>query len=168
MKMTTIEVGAIAGAHGIRGDVRVIPLSLTPDFFSRVHTFYLDGKAVIPTVSRVHQNTVLLKLPGIDDRDAALALRGKCLSVARAEVTLPAGEYFDAELLGLTVLDADSGAELGKLTEVSPYPAHKVYTVQGKREYLIPAVPEVFIASVDLDAGTMGVHLLEGLATDEN
>lgn len=48
------------------------------------------------------------------------------------------------------------------------YPAHKVYTVRGAREYLIPAVPDVFIKSVDLDANRMEVQVWEGMATDEN
>ena len=57
---------------------------------------------------------------------------------------------------------------LGELTTVTPYPAHKVYTVQGQREYLIPAVPGVFIQSVDLEANVMEVHIWEGMASDEN
>ena len=81
---------------------------------------------------------------------------------------LPAGEYFDAELEGLTVVDDATGQELGKIHRVLHYPAHKVYEVRGDREYLIPAVPEVFIASVDVDGGVMRVHLMKGLATDEN
>ena len=50
---------------------------------------------------------------------------------------------------------------------MDPYPASKVYTVRGKKEYLIPAIPEVFIRSVDLDQNRMEVHILEGMATDE-
>ena len=56
----------------------------------------------------------------------------------------------------------------GTLKRVLHYPAHKVSEVKGEREYLIPAVPGVFIASVDIDAGVMRVHMMKGLATDEN
>lgn len=70
--------------------------------------------------------------------------------------------------MGLTVLDDASGEELGRVDRVLTYPAHKIYQVKGAREYLIPAVPGVFIASVDPDAGVMRVHLMKGLATDEN
>ena len=48
------------------------------------------------------------------------------------------------------------------------YPAHRIYQVKGQREYLIPAVPGVFIESTDPDASEMRVHLMKGLATDEN
>ena len=62
----------------------------------------------------------------------------------------------------MTVCDAADGRELGKIVRVDPYPAHKVYTVRGDREYLIPAVPGAFIQSVDLDADRMEVHVLGG------
>ena len=51
---------------------------------------------------------------------------------------------------------------------MDPYPAHKVYTVQGEHEYLIPAVKGAFIRSVDLDANRMEVNVWEGMASDEN
>ena len=54
------------------------------------------------------------------------------------------------------------------MNRVLTYPAHKIYEVKGEREYLIPAVPGVFIESVDLDAEEIRVHLMKGLATDEN
>ena len=86
----------------------------------------------------------------------------------RSDVELPEGEYFDAELEGCTVLDDATGEELGTLKRVLHYPAHKVYEVKGAKEYLIPAVPGVFIASVDIDGGVVRVHMMKGLATDEN
>ena len=84
------------------------------------------------------------------------------------DVELPEGEYFDVELEGCTVVDDATGEALGKLTRVLHYPAHKVYEVKGEREYLIPAVPQVFIAAVDIDAGVVRVHMMKGLASDEN
>ena len=88
------------------------------------------------------------------------------LYIRRADAHLPEGTYFDDELLGLQVYDADSSECLGELVRVEQYPAHRVYTVRGTHEYLIPAVPDVFIKSVDLDANRMEVHTLEGMATD--
>lgn len=118
--------------------------------------------------ARVHKSTVLLVLPGVEDMDAALALKGKPVFIRRTDAHLPEGEYFDAELEGLTVLDDENGEELGRLTRVLNYPAHKVYEVRGKREYLIPAVQEVFIRGVDMETGTMRVRNMKGLATDED
>ena len=100
--------------------------------------------------------------------DAALALKGKEVSIRREDANLPVGEYFDVELEGITVLDDATGEELGKIHRVLHYPAHKVYEVRGRREYLIPAVPGVFIASVDVEGGIMRIHMMKGLAIDEN
>ncbi|MCI2056100.1 MAG: ribosome maturation factor RimM [Oscillibacter sp.] len=168
MKLEFIKVGRIVNAHGIRGEVRVQPINQEPAFLTRFKTFYLGGKPVSPTANHVHKSLVLLKLPGVDDMNAALDLKGQEFSVRREDAHLAPGECFDEELLGLDVCDADTGDAIGKLTLVEQYPAHKVYTVTGEKVYLIPAVPGVFIKSVDLDENRMEVHMLEGLAVDEN
>lgn len=168
MKLETIKVGRIVNAHGIKGEVRVQPRDGDPSFLTRFKTFYIDGKPVTPTANHVHKSLVLMKFPGVDDMNAALSYKDKELYIRRADAHLPEGEYFDDELLGLEVYDAASGTCLGELTAVDPYPAHKVYTVRGAREYLIPAVKDVFIKSVDLDLNRMEVHVWEGLATDEH
>ena len=109
-----------------------------------------------------------MKFPGVEDMNAALTYKDKDLYIRRADARLPEGAYFDDELLGMGVFDAATGEELGKLTAVENYPAHKVYTVKGRREYLIPAVKDVFIKSVDLDRDRMEVQVWEGMAIDEH
>ena len=168
MKLEYIKVGRVVNAHGIRGDLRVQPMGQPPDFLTQFRTLYLDGQPVHPESCRVHKSLVLLKLPGIEDMDSALAMKGKVLSIRRDDARLPEGVFFDDELLGLQVVDADTGDSLGELKEVLHYPAHNLYRVVGRREYLIPAVQDVFIVSTDLNANEMRVHMLEGLATDEN
>lgn len=166
MKLDIIKIGRIVGAHGIRGEVRVQPTGQDPARLTRLAAFLLDGRPVTPTANHVHKSLVLMKFPGVDDMDAALALKGKDLFVRRADAHLAEGEYFDEELLGLDVVDAGTKARLGELTAVEYYPAHPVYTVRGERTYLIPAVKDVFIKSVDLAQNRMEVHLLEGMGTD--
>ena len=105
---------------------------------------------------------------GVDDMDAALALKGKTVSIRRSDVKLPEGSFFDEELVGLAARDAETGEDLGKIEEVLSYPAHKVYVLRGGRdEFLVPAVP-AFIAGIDLAAGTVDIHMMEGLGTHEN
>ena len=100
--------------------------------------------------------------------NAALTFKGKQVTIRRADVSLPEGEYFDEELVGLTARDTETGEELGKVDEVLTYPAHKIYAVRGgKDEYLVPAVP-AFIAGIDVPGGTLDVHMMEGLGTHEN
>lgn len=168
MKLEMINVGRIVNAHGIRGEVRVQPRDGDPAFLTRFKTFYIGGRPVSPAACRVHKSLVLMKLPGVDDMNAALAYQGKDLYIRRDDADLPEGECFDDELLGMEVYDAATGACLGELTAVDQYPAHKVYTVRGTREYLIPAVKGAFIKSVDLAQNRMEVHVWEGMATDEH
>ncbi|WP_369282711.1 ribosome maturation factor RimM [Oscillibacter sp. GMB15532] len=168
MKLDFIQIGRIVNAHGIRGEVRLLPQGFDPAYLTGFKTFYLgkDKTPVVPTTNHVHKSFVLLKLPGVDDMNAALAYKERPVFIRREDAE--DGEPFDDELLGMDVKNADTGELLGKLTLIEDYPASKVYTVTGTHTYLIPAVPEVFIKSVDLDANEMLVHILKGMETDAN
>ena len=168
MRVEFIPVGQIVNAHGIKGEVKLNPLGFDPEFLAEFEVIYIGGKRTEVKHARVHKSVVLLTLPGVEDMDAALALKGKPVTIRRDDVEVPEGYYFDEEIEGLTVIDSATGDVIGKVRRVLSYPAHKIYEVKGEREYLIPAVPGVFIESVDLDAAEMRVHLMKGLATDEN
>ena len=168
MRVEYIPVGQIVNAHGIKGEVKLNPMGFDPEFLADFDVLYIGGKRTEVKSARVHKSVVLLTLPGVNDMDAALALKGKDVSIRRDDVEVPEGYYFDEEIEGLTVIDSATGDVIGKVRRVLSYPAHKIYEVKGEREYLIPAVPGVFVESVDLDAAEMRVHLMKGLATDEN
>lgn len=169
MRPEFITVGTVVNAHGIKGEVKVNPVGFAPEFIAEFETLYIGERETAVKTARVHKSTVLLTLPGVETMDDALALRGKSVAIRRTEAKLPEGDYFDEELVGCTVLDDATGAALGKLHRVLHYPAHKVYEVRGgAHEYLIPAVRDVFIASVDADAEVIRVRMMKGLATDEN
>ena len=164
MKAEYVRVGRIVSVHGIRGEVRVLPLEGEADFLTGFQTFYLEGKAVAAASCRVHKGMALLKLEGVEDRTAAEGLRGRELLIRRADVRLPEGEYFDGELLGLDVYDGETGQRVGELVKVDRYPASKVYTVRGEKEFLVPAVKDAFILNVDLENNRMDIRMWEGLA----
>lgn len=168
MRVEYIPVGQIVNAHGIKGEVKLNPMGFDPEFLADFDVLYIAGKRTEVKSARVHKSVVLLTLPGITDMDAALALKGKNVTIRRDDVEVPEGYYFDEEIEGLTVIDCATEEVIGKVRRVLSYPAHKIYEVKGEREYLIPAVPKVFIESVDLDAETMRVHMMKGLASDEN
>lgn len=163
MKLEFVPAGRVVGVHGVRGEVKVLPLEEDADFLAGFKTFYLEGKAVSAEGCRVHKGMALLKLEGVEDRTAAEGLRGKELSVRRSDARLPAGACFDAELLGLDVYDGETGARLGELVKVERYPASKVYTVRGEKEFLVPAVKDAFILNVDLENNRMDIRVWEGL-----
>jgi len=64
--------------------------------------------------------------------------------------------------VGLTALDGDTGTELGKVTGILPLPSGSVLEIRGKREILVPAVPD-FLLEIRPDKGFVRVHLIEGL-----
>ncbi|MBQ9522088.1 MAG: 16S rRNA processing protein RimM [Oscillospiraceae bacterium] len=164
MRLHQVPVGRIVNTHGIRGEVRVLPRDGDPAFLTRFHTLYMDGVPVTVEAARVHKGCALLRLAGVNDMDAAQALKGRELSIDRADAAdVP---FFDDELPGMEVFDAATGECIGTLTKVEAYPASKVYTVRGEHTYLIPAVPDAFILSVDVDGNRMDVRVWEGLAQD--
>ena len=162
MKLEYVEIGQIVNTHGVRGEMKLNPWDIAPELLCDVKTLYIDGNAYTPLSTRVHKGCLLLTLPGVTDLNAALAFKGKVVSIRRSAISLPEGIYFPAELMGLEALDAETGAVLGTLERVMPYPAHDVYQIRGNKEFLVPAVP-AFIAGIDLDAGTIRIHVWEGL-----
>ena len=69
----------------------------------------------------------------------------------------------DWELLGMEVYNGETGECVGELVRVEDYPASKVYTVRGVKDFLVPAVPEAFILGVDLENNRMDIRVWEGL-----
>lgn len=163
MKHKFLEAGQIVNTHGIKGEVKIVPWCDTPEFLCGFDVLYIGEKPVEVEAIRVHKGNVLAKLAGIDDIDAAAALKNKTVSIDRSDVELPEGRHFIADLIGLEVRDADTGAVLGAIEDVLTLPANEVYVVKGGRtEYMIPAVDE-FLAETNVDGGYIRVHMIEGM-----
>jgi 16S rRNA processing protein RimM len=159
-------IGRILKAHGVHGEMRVAVHTDLPERFTWLETVYLgetDPEPIAVAGVRFHQNFALLKLVGIDDRDAAEELRGEWLQVPLADaIPLEEGEYFLYQLVGLTVV-SDEGETLGKLVELLETGANYVFLVRGPRgDILLPDTKEV-IQDIDFGNGRMTVHLLPGL-----
>ena len=112
---------------------------------------------------RFHTGTMLLKLAGCDDRNAAEGLRGMLVQVpVESAVSLEPGEYFQFQIIGIAV-ETDAGEHLGKVVQVLETGANDVYVIHGPfGEVLLPAVEDV-VREVDPAARRMVVHLLPGL-----
>ena len=161
-----LEIGKIVNVHGLRGDVKVVPWCDEPEFLSEFDTLYL-GKAQKPvnvTAARLQKGNVLLHLEGVDTVEAAEQLRNQVLYMDRDEVELEEGVYFIQDLIGLEVLDADTGKSYGKLSDVMQTGANDVYEIKDEigKTVLIPAIPDV-VQETDLDGGVMRIRPLEGL-----
>lgn len=164
-----LEAGQIVGTHGVRGEVRVQPWCDSPQQFATFKKLYWDdqGKKPVKLRSRPHKHIALALLEGIDTVEAAQVLRGKMLYVDRRDIKLPKGHHLVQDLIGLTVVDADSGVTYGTLTDVSQTGANAVYHMAtDKGEVLIPAIPDVII-EVDVKKDVLRLRPMKGLLDDD-
>jgi 16S rRNA processing protein RimM len=154
-------LGAVLGAFGVHGWIRIKPLGQDAAALLDQQTWGLSKPTAASREVRVieakqHGSVVLAQLAGIDDRDAAEALRGAEISVRRGELPAAApGEYYWSDLVGLAVRNVE-GVELGRVSGLIEAPAHDVLQVatDDGREQLIPFV-EPIVRSVEL--GSNGI-----------
>lgn len=166
MKQAYLECGRIVNTHGVRGEVKVEPWCDTPAVFSKLPKVYLKkgNDFVCHKLVRasVFKQLVVTGLEGIDDLDRAAALKGQVLYADRADFHLKAGACFIADLIGLPVIDAQSGVEYGRLREVINRGASDIYVVDTPNgERMMPAVKE-FVKRVDVEEGIY-VSPIEGM-----
>ena len=160
-KKQYIEAGRIVNTHGVAGEVKIEVWLDSPQFLKSFKRCFIDRREVKLLSARVHKGFLIVKLEGVEDVNAAMALKGRTVFIDRADARLPKGAFFLQDIIGASVVD-ESGSEIGKLAAVMETPASNVYVVKGEREHLIPAVPE-FILSTDADNGIITVHLIEGM-----
>lgn len=162
-----ILVGAITGAHGVKGEVKVKSFTAEPASIAAYGPLFdesgrrrfdlsLSGKT-----GETGKDVLVGRIQGVADRNAAEALKGQRLYVARDQ--LPAGddpdEFYLADLIGLAVLDA-AGASLGRVTDVANYGAGDVLMVEGgaKGAFDLPFA-KAFVPKIDLAAKVLTVAL---------
>ena len=160
--MSMIRVGQVSGVFGIRGAVKVYPLTEFDDRFDPGSELHLRGVARTVEWRQQAAGALVLKLSGLDDRTAAEGLRGTYVEVPEEDRRpLGSGAWYVDQLLGLRVR-AESGRDLGTLEEVLERPANDVWVVRGaadgadRAETLIPATKEA-VVSVDLPTGEVVV-----------
>ena len=153
------------GAHGIRGEVKC---RIVTDFpsrrFKRGNTVLIRGEPHIIQGARIQGSTVLLKLEDVSDRDVAAAMRGAEIEVPTEQaVSLPKGQFYWHQVIGLQVEDITSREKLGEVTDIIETGANDVYIVRGARgEILVPAIKDV-VKQIDPESGRMLIQPLPGM-----
>ena len=165
------QVGSITQTHGIKGEVKVFPMTDDISRFKNMKNLLLDGgkdgyiNLEVENV-RPQKNLVILKFKGIDNINDIEKYKGKGLYVTKDNrVELKEDEYFIADLIGCDVfLDDNSNDKFGKITDVFETGANDVYeiTLEDGGTVLVPAIKECII-DVNVDENKMVIHLLEGL-----
>src|SRR6476660_5764941 len=122
-----LVVGRVGRAHGLRGEVAVRFTSNRPERAEPGSVLYTDDRELVIATSRPHQDRVLVRCEGIDDRTAAEALQGRELSAAPLgdDVVLDDDELWVHEVVGAEVRDR-SGAAVGRVVAVDANPAHDI------------------------------------------
>ena len=163
-----LQVGIITSTHGVRGEVKVYPTTDDPRRFRRLKEVVLDTGREKMNLEiegvKFFKQFVILKFKGLDNINDIEKYRQKSLYVTRKNaVRLQRDEYFIADLIGLKVQDED-GKELGTVKDVIETGANDVYEVEmaDGKSLLLPAIKQC-ILNVDVENGTMQVHVLEGL-----
>ncbi len=163
----TVQVAEVVGAHGIRGEVKVLCMSDVPGRLEQVGEVLVRPRSGAPFLTSIirarqipHKRIYILSLEWVVDRDGAEALAGAELAVPAGESpALPDDTYYVGDLLGARVVTSD-GRDLGALTQVLYTGANDVYvTDQG---HLLPATAEV-VAEVDIEGRRITVTPLPGM-----
>lgn len=165
-----LEIGKIVAVQGLKGEVRVEPWCDSQEFLCEFDTLYFD-KGTTPVEiqrSHPHKNIVLMKIKGTDTVEQAQLLRNKILYMDRNDVELEEGSYFVQDLIGLEVIDGDSGVSYGKICEVSETGANDVYHIKDSdgKIRLIPAIPDV-VLDTNITDGKMTIRVPEGLFDED-
>jgi 16S rRNA processing protein RimM len=166
-----LEVGVVIGIHGLRGDLKIRPLSTGHLALPGARKVYLINSEGLPVQyeavrSSQHKQNILLRLSGLDNLDAVQPLLGVSVWMAKADLPeLDEEQYYWSDLDGLEVVDQQQGL-LGRVVGMFATPAHDILEVDGLTgEILIPAI-EPFLVQVDRDKGQLHVNLPEGLVPE--
>lgn len=164
-----LETGKIVGTHGIRGEIKVEAWADSPELLKEIaHLYFDEGKTEIEIKSRrVHKNLMLMTVEGIESMEEAEKLRGRLVYLSREDMELDEGVFFIQDLIGLSVIDGDSGKLYGKIINVISTGANDVYEIKGSggETFLFPAVPHM-IAETDLSEGRVLVKPIPGIFDD--
>ena len=144
-----VELGRVVGAFGIKGWVRLRSYTDPPEGILRYRQWHIGGREWKVVEGRGQPEGVVAALEGLQDRDAAAALRGAVVEVPRSALPKPKrGEFYWTDVLGSEVVST-TGAKLGTLDSVTSNGAQDVMVVTGEVERLIPFVVGPIVQNVD-------------------
>jgi 16S rRNA processing protein RimM len=146
----TIEVGYVARAHGIRGEICAVHHDPASTLLTEVDQVWIDGVRHEVLSARPTKDGVLLRLGGVPDRTQAERLRGRTVHAARDDLDLGEGEVLLADLVGCAVRLPD-GAPWGTVVAIDVGPQDRLVIRDGDIERLVPFVPAL-VPDVDLEA----------------
>lgn len=162
--MEKILIGKIVNAVGLKGEVKVYCYTDRKERFEELERIWVEEEPREIQNVRYHGNVAILKLCGIEDRNASEAQKNKGVYIEETDLAeLPEGTYYIRDLIGMKILD-EKGQPLGTLNNVLQNSAQDLYEIRLEegRKILLPVVRE-FVLDVDPEQKTIRVRLPEGL-----
>lgn len=162
-----IVIGKIVAPHGVRGDIRIMPLTDRPEQFLNLSYLLLeDGRQLTVKAARFHKRMVLVSTKEITTMNDAELLRDKKILIRAEDLPpLEEGRFYVADLIGLSVFD-EEGKQLGTFKDSITTGSNDVYiiAVPGGKDLLIPAL-KIYVREINLQEKRIVVKLPEW--TDE-
>ncbi|MDR7856357.1 ribosome maturation factor RimM [Tissierella sp.] len=160
-------VGKIINTHGIKGEVKVFPLTNNINRFDFLKIAYIGEEKIRVQIEKVkyHKNFVILKFNGFNDINEILSFKDNYIFVdEEGLVKLPENHFFIYDLVGSQVIDIESNI-VGTIKDVIQGASNDVYVIkniEGNKEYLIPAVKQ-FIIDVNIVDKKIIINPIEGM-----
>lgn len=159
--MNLIIIGRIGKPHGVKGEMRVYPLTDFPNRFENLHKAYIDDTAIDIVSSRYSNDFVIIKVKNFNDREKAAAATGKFLKIDRSDVApLAEGEYYSFDIIGLAVYD-EKNVYRGSIVNIIKTGSNDVYVVEEPetaKQILIPALKKI-VADIDIKNKRMDITM---------
>ena len=156
--MDLLEAGKIVNTHGLRGEVKVVPWTDYPEDFEDIEYVIVKRKTGEEQLDiesvRYQKGSVLLKFKQIKDINEAEKYKNLTLYVPREMFDLPEGVHFIADLIGLDVINVETGDKIGVIADVFNTGSNDIYDVkrEGKKNLLIPVIDDV-VKEIDIENG---------------
>ena len=149
-----LRIGLITRPHGVKGAVKLDTLTTDNSRFAALDCAYIEkNKAYTPVKVKpcsYTDSSAIVQIEGVNDRNAAEALRGSFLCVDRQHAApLPEGRYFIEDLIGCECFDSE-GVYLGRLSDVMIRPANDVYEIKKEKSTLLVPALKKLLLSVDV------------------
>lgn len=165
--MEYIKVGRIINTHGIRGELKVFPLTDNLDRFDDLKIVYIGNNKEKVEIEQVkyHKGLAIIKLKEFHNINQVLKFKDDFLYIdVEDKVELPEDHYFIFDIVDCNVYDT-KGRKIGVVTDVLQYTSNDVYVVKDmekNKEYLIPAVKE-FVVDIDVENKKIIIDPIEGM-----
>ena len=145
-----LRVGKIVNTHGLRGEVKVIPLTDDPKRYNDLDFVLIDGVERKIEGCKYQKDRVIVKIEGINTIEEAEKYKNKYMEIPR-EYAVPLEEdtYYIADIIGCTVYDTN-GKDLGEVYDVIQTKNNDVYWIRKPKELLIPVLLEI-VTDIDIE-----------------